>query len=267
MEDLKRRWVAAGFGEMDFVRFDEPPEGSQVIVEALRTAPFGSPRRLVVVDGFDELTEESAPWLVRYLEQPAETACLVLCADRADFKRSSRVHVIACRSLKGRELEEWIAARAKAAGKDLDATAAGRLIDRLGENLQALDLAVESLALLAGSAPRITAADVQALISPSVRETAFDILEHAVAGRPAQALKVLRRAVAESQFTLDQFFGAVSWYYRTAWKERRFPRERVKRSFEDLLRSDVQLKQGHPDPEGLADQLLLKLSGQPGLLP
>ena len=276
VEKIRHDCVAAGFEETDFVRYGEPPEEPETVLSALRTLPFGSPRRLVVVDGFEELTDQTLPWLSSYIDQPCPTACALICADRmapafltSEQVQGRRVEQVDCRPLKGRSLEDWVAARAQEAGKPIDRPALTLLIQRTGENLQALAMSVETLSLLAGSSGRIEEAHVRAIIPPSVRETAFDILEAASTGRRAVAMESLHQAMAMGRLTLDQFFGAVGWYYRSAWKSRRIARERMQQSLEELLQADVRFKQGHPNPELLADQLLLnlvKLPGQPGFL-
>lgn len=272
VERLRERCISPGFEETDFVRFPDPPAESEPILEALQTAPFGSACRVVVVDGLEEISAESVPWLPAHLERSAPVGCAVLCGDSAaaGFPENGRagagrVERVACQPLKGKPLEEWIETRVREKGKTMEQPARIRLIQRLGENLQALDQAVESLTLLAGTAPIMTERDVRQLIPPSVRESAFDILDSASAGRPAEAIRALQRAVRQGDLTMDQFFGALGWYYRNAWKTRRRAKGEIVEALDDLLKSDVQLKQGHPDPELLAGRLLLKLSGQPRL--
>lgn len=268
IERLRARWVAPGFEETDFVRFSDASAEIKPILEALQTAPFGSSCRVVVVDGLEEINSETAPWLSPHLERSRSSSCAVVCGESlaagflSSAGRGTAIERVACQLLKGRELEEWILTRAREAGKALERPALMKLIQRLGENLQALDQAVENLTLFVGEAPKITEEDVRKIIPPSVRESAFDILESASAGRPADAIRALQQAVRQGELTMDQFFGALGWYYRNAWKNRRGTKERIGEALEDLLKSDVRLKQGHPDPELLAGRLLLKLSGQ-----
>ncbi len=262
VEEIKALCVSPGFEEADFTRFSEPPEDSQPLLEQLRTAPFGSPFRLIVVDGFARLDPESAPWLQGALERPADRARLVLCADECEgIPRSERVRAVACAPLKGRALEEWLRERAREAGLagGLDPRAAELLVTRVGTELQSLSVALEELALLAGASGRVTEQEVRALVPPSLRETCFEILDAAAAGRVGQAQSGLRGALAQGRVGMDQFLGALGWYYRMGWKNRRWPRARVRAALEEVVRADLIIKQGHPAPEWLADQLLLKL--------
>jgi DNA polymerase III delta subunit len=214
------------------------------------------------VDGFEKLEAGEAPWLEEVLKQPPVRARLVLCADECvGLPRSEQIRVVACAPLKGRALEEWLGERAKEAGLagGLEPRAAALLTARAGTGLQALAMAVEELALLAGASGRVTEQEVRALIPPSLRETCFEILDAAAAGRVGQAQQALREALAQGRIGMDQFLGALGWYYRTGWRNRRWPRVRIQTALEEVLRSDVSIKLGHPAPELLADQLLLRI--------
>lgn len=267
VEELKADCLAAGFEEADFIRFSDPKTEPRAILEAARTAPFGSPCRLVLVDGLEDLTPESVPWLGDYLAQPNLKCRVVLCADRSKLPRSEKARVISCLPLEGQALEEWVARRCARKGKPIEKTAASELVRRMGSGLQGLDLALDSLVLMAGGAA-VTRPDVEALVAPSIRQTAFEILDAAASGRTEEAARALREAMALNRLGMDQFLGAVGWYLRMGWKAsrgggfsrlQRWQAARFQETLEELLRSDVRIKQGHPSPEWLADRLLLKL--------
>lgn len=267
VEELKGSCVAAGFEETDFVRFSDPKTEPRAILEVARTAPFGSPRRLVLVDGLEELTPESVPWLTDLLAQPNPKCCVVLCADRSKLPRSEKVRVISCLPLEGQVLEEWVARRSERKGKPIEKAAAAELVRRVGSGLQGLDLVLDSLVLMAGGAA-VTRLDVEALVAPSLRQTAFEILDAAASGRVEEAARALREALYLNRLGMDQFLGAVGWYLRMGWKAsrgggfsrlQRWQAARFRETLEELLRSDVRIKQGHPSPEWLADRLLLKM--------
>ncbi len=281
---LKAQCLASGFEEMDLVRFGEPPEEESVILAALRTPPFGSLRRLVIVEGFSTLSAASAPWLIRYAASPHPKACLAVCAQKLGLPVSAQggISVKWCEPLKGQPLRRWILDAAGALGKGIDGAAADLLMTRLGNDLASLHRALEALTLFVGSAERIRSGDVEKLVSASVRETAFDILDGAASGRPAQALEALRQSILQGRITLEQLMGALGWYYRMVLKEKNGPSggswisgrrqaalsrlarvspEKLKRALVEVLESDLALKRGHPAPELLVDQLLVRLAG------
>ncbi|MBI3333657.1 MAG: DNA polymerase III subunit delta, partial [Candidatus Omnitrophica bacterium] len=265
LRDWIGRCVAPGFKEMDLVRFSEPPEDPRLVLEAARTSPFGSPCRVVVVEGLREVSPKSFSWLTEYLTHPNPKTLLVLCGE--ELERSSGgwhlkpgLEVQWCLPLKGSSLREWVLLRAKRAGKGIGSSAAALLTGRVGSDLQALSQAVEALSLLAGGDASITEAHVEALISPSARETAFDILDAAAAGRPEQAVAQLRQALHQGRLTVEQFMGALGWYYRFLWKTRRRSASQLEEALKEVLEAEVRLKSGVPAGELLADQLLLKLA-------
>ncbi len=281
VEEFRRRCIGAGFEETDFVRFTDPSLGPHQILEAARTPPFGSSLRLVVVDGIEELEPKSVPWLAEYLVHPNPQSCVMICADRpgryrdfisAELQRSGQVQMVWCLPLKGLELENWIRQRAQQRGKRLDGKGVSLLVTRVGSDLQALDLAVEGLSLLVGDSPEVTLADVEVLVAPSLRETAFDILDLAASGQVGKALEALHQASALSRVTPEQFLGALGWYYRKRghFRLQRWPASRLQEVLEEVLEAEVRIKQGHPAPKLLADQLLLRLgetTRESGFLP
>ncbi len=284
---LKSRCVTAGFEEMDYLHFSEPPEEPRTLMEAVQVSPFGSPARLIVIEGLNELSEKALPWLSAYLAHPNPKACLVLCAEKVDRgtdfaagQRSGLVQLLWCQPLKGKELKDWVIQQAMLAGAPIEQEAAALLLGRVGSELQRLVMALETLALLAGASGCITVANVEALITPSMRETAFDILDAAAAGHPEVAIAQMRQAVAQGQLTVEQFMGALGWYYRMVWKSRRggssgswfspqrqaaigrlsrWPEKKLRSAMENVLEADVELKLSVPAPELLADRLLLQL--------
>ncbi len=310
---LTENWIAPGVEEMDKVVYSEPPEDPRVILEALRTLPFGSAIRLVVVGGLTEAGEGALPWLAEILSHPAAKSCLLLCAERLERELAGRAQIVWCQPLKGKELERWVleqagsqtpragtdphadapmtwehAAGSKTARAGIEPEAAALLIRRVGNQLQSLDQALESVSLLAGPSTRVTQAHVEALIVPSIRETAFELLDNVAAGRPEVGLTQMKAAVQQGRLTVEQWMGALGWYYRFAWKSRqgeggslrqaqgrlswispgrqaalnrlsRWSEGRLQTAMEEVLEAEVALKSGHPAPELLADQLLLKL--------
>lgn len=277
---------------MDGVRFSELPMDGRLVLEALKTLPFGSLGRLVILEGFDSLEPGDLPWLEEYLKFPNPTSGLILCADQLgkEMERffagqpAGLIERILCQPLKGRWLTEWLAAQAGMTGKVAAPEALNLLVGRVGGNLESLSLALETLSLLAGSNREITPAQVEALIQPSVRETAFDILDSAAAGEPQKAIGLLRQALGSGTLTVEQFMGALGWYYRMVWKTkkdsgsgqegfswisprrqaalrrlRRWPDSKLEKALEDVLEADAGLKLSSPAPEALADRLLLDL--------
>jgi len=291
IDRAKAKLLHPDFEFVDGVRLSPPLDDNAPILESLQTQPFGSPYRLVIVEGLKEVGEKTLPWLLAYLEHPNEKGMLLVCADRFErgfekklSKFARRVRIERTVRLRGQALKEWIVREASAKGKQLDSDALEQLMRRAGEDLGLLQKAIDAVDLLVGSRSNVTAEEINAIVAPSVQETAFDILDSAGSGDQKRAVEILRQSLAQNRIGIDMFFGAAGWYYRMAYKEscapaspaaagyrsaaraaalRRLTKwspQQFEGAVQELLDLDVSMKQGHPDPELLAHQLLLRLS-------
>jgi DNA polymerase III subunit delta len=90
----------------------------------------------------------------------------------------------------------WSAARH---GKELAPAAAQLLVDLVGAQMGQLDQELAKLALYAGTAPRVEAADVDTLVGNSRAEKTFKIFELIGAGRSDEALAMLDRLLEQGE--------------------------------------------------------------------
>lgn len=96
----------------------------------------------------------------------------------------------------GRETESWLRERAGAAGVAIEPRALATLVELVGPKLRILDGELTKLARYAGERP-ITEADVR-LLTPEAREqSVFRLIDAAVEGEGAEALRILDRMLAE----------------------------------------------------------------------
>ncbi|HEX2140427.1 MAG TPA: DNA polymerase III subunit delta [Woeseiaceae bacterium] len=89
-----------------------------------------------------------------------------------------------------RELPRWIALRMRRAGLDPDEDAVRLIADRVEGNLLAADQEVEKLRLLLGEGP-VSAVDVDEAVADSSRYDVYKLVDAAVAGDTARALRIL----------------------------------------------------------------------------
>jgi len=105
--------------------------------------------------------------------------------------------------LKGNELPAWIAARAQKRGVELAGEAVELLAERMEGNLLAAAQEIDKLALLAGasgSAPRrVDAETLEQFVSDSARFDVFQLVDAALAGDSARALRIAAALRAEGE--------------------------------------------------------------------
>ncbi|HET7844120.1 MAG TPA: DNA polymerase III subunit delta [Xanthomonadales bacterium] len=105
--------------------------------------------------------------------------------------------------LKGNELPAWIAARAGKRGVELAGEAVEVLAERMEGNLLAAAQEIDKLALLAGAGGgtprRVDAETLEQIVSDSARFDVFQLVDAALAGDSARALRIAAALRAEGE--------------------------------------------------------------------
>jgi DNA polymerase III delta subunit len=193
------------------------------VIEDVRTPAMFAAKgtKVVVLRRADALLGEEAGTLDAYLDAPVAGSLLVLAtaaapADRnapAKVRRaldslSAKAVVVSCEAPPAEPgrgggpspLAEWVAVRARARGKRLDASDAELLVARSGTVLATLDAAVAAAALHAGAGDRIAAADLEAVAPRGPAEGTDRFVEALLAGDGPEALRVLAGLYREGAY-------------------------------------------------------------------
>lgn len=195
--------------------------------------PFLAERRLVVVEGFlrrlatsgrrprggEEHEDEAAAeepsgefaraqtgQLLAYLDRVPATTELVFVEDDTiaggpilrrlmELQRDGRSRIILCAQPKRGELVDWIRARARLRGVQLDPNALADLADYVGDDLRQLDQELLKLADYAGRDRPITRADVRRLVPATRAANVFDLVEALGQEDATTAGRLLQRAL------------------------------------------------------------------------
>ncbi len=165
------------------------------VLDDLRTLPFLTERRLVVLRDADDFISEYRDKLEQYLENPTPTGVLLM--ECGSFPATTRLYkrvkaigeVIKCEPVKAREVPAWLIERSrKAYGVQIDQRAATLLGELIGAELGRLDSELQKLALYVGERKRIEAADVENLVGFHKEEKVWGIISAIAAGDQAGAL-------------------------------------------------------------------------------
>jgi len=264
------------------------------VLDALRTPPFLSPRRLVIVEDADAFVAGNRPALETYLEAPATSGVLLLCVSSWAgttrlAKRVAKIgRVYDCTAPDARRLPEWLRKAFGKRGKTIDRPAAALLAEMVGEDLGALNSEVDKLTAYVGDRDRVTPADVEAIVPSTAGPRAFALSNAITAQDPPAALRALDEAVARRG---DEFktLGGLRWHLRRAlavqqkiaggvgpqaalrdakvyYGQREFlemlrrrPLATLQEDFRRLLRCDLALKSG-TEPTGALRDLVLALT-------
>ena len=172
------------------------------IISAARTLPMMADLRLVLVRHVDAMTPTEQTRLAEYLDDPADTACVLLTAEKLDGRAKlvksakKKGFLVDAKPLRGRELREFIRAEASAREHHIAQQAVETLLDAVGDDLAAIDDAMERLSLFVGPGQRIDAEAVVQCVTRIRVESIWSLVD-------AIGLKDRRKGIAAAQSLLD----------------------------------------------------------------
>ena len=95
-EAIKKKFVASGMEDFDFLRIDEENTPVSEIIESAQTFPMLSERRVIISKNHvlftetnpKDFTEKDKEMLLEYIKEPSQSTILVICVELGDEKES-----------------------------------------------------------------------------------------------------------------------------------------------------------------------------------
>ncbi|MHC4499306.1 MAG: DNA polymerase III subunit delta [Planctomycetota bacterium] len=266
------------------------------ILDELRTLPFLTKKRVVVIKGADKFISANRELLERYFDSPCPTGILVLTVSswlgntRLAKKLPKVGTLINVTQPKAWQLPQRLIEYAgDAHAKKLSKEAAELLIELTGDDLGRLYGEIDKLALFAGEQKTIAAEHVESLIGHNRLFNAFAVIDAVTAGNVARAVDRLRTMFAEDKSTEYTVVGAFAFHFRRMFKAkvmleegvrpadivtrlrvwsnkdsfflqlRRVPLKKIGDILQQLADIDYAIKTGRTKPQVAIEQLVLKL--------
>ena len=274
VEERVRAFNVQRFHGVDMTTGDKLLDGVSSLVNAVRTMPMLSPRRVVVVMQAEYLMvpkreSDAAVQAVEQLEQllnrPEPECTLVFVAGNVD-KRSrlykalvNQATLVECGTLRsGADAERWVRTRAAAAGQDMDPAAATLLAARAGPDVKRLRNDMDRLLLYALGQKRIAVEDVREIAGPAALQDQWAMANAIEAGEAGAALRQLA-LMLDAGGIPEMILGQLGWLVRA-----KFPAVApgsVQAAVEAVFRTDLDLKRSAGDPRVLLERLVVELCG------
>jgi len=221
---IRRRALEGGLADFNHDRMKARAAGISAIINAAKTFPTMAPRRLVEVDGADDLGEEAAAALEAYLRSPCPETVLLFVFDELDLRQRVgkllSTHAVAIRfeHPKEREMPGLVRARARRHRLGVDDEVAEALAVTVGTDLGFLERALEKLSLVCEDG-RVTLAAVSEHVADTHLEDAFAFTAALAASDRGLALKRLY-ALEQNRAAPLQLLGLVAWQLRQVVRAR-----------------------------------------------
>jgi DNA polymerase-3 subunit delta len=191
------------------------------VLDELRTAPFLTDKRVVLVKNADDFISNNRPLLEKYFDNPCPTGILILTVSSWPSqtklaKKLSKVgKLISVAAPKPWQLPRRLVDYARDAhGKKLSEDTAALLIELVGDELTRLYSEIDKLALFAYEDKAITISHVESLIGHNRVFGAFAVIDAVIAGKTVQAVARLRNMFAEDKTAQFSIVGAFAFHFR-----------------------------------------------------
>src|SRR5262249_30927041 len=169
------------------------------VFDELQTAPFFSPRRLVIVENADPFVTKHRAMIEKRVGNLPATGLLVL--DVKTWASNTRLAklvdasaTIQCKALQSFRVPAWCADWAKKQHqKQLGMPAAQLLVELVGPDMGLLDQELLKLATYVGDRKTIETEDVDRLVGQNRAENTWKIFDALAEGQPRVALAMLER--------------------------------------------------------------------------
>jgi DNA polymerase-3 subunit delta len=204
-------------------------EGKEVaiadVLDELRTTPFLTDQRVVVVRDAEGFISKYRETLENYFEKPSGTGILVLTVSGWDArtrlaKRLPKVGTLLALTPPPRwELPKHLMQyTADKYHVRLDRDAAEMLVESAGEELAQLYNEIDKLVLFARGERTLRAEHVQALGGHQRIYGAFEVIDAVTAGNPGEAVRRLRNMFEEDRDAEYSVVGAFAYHVRRMFK-------------------------------------------------
>jgi DNA polymerase III subunit delta len=153
------------------------------ILDAARTLPMLASMRLIVVREIDTMPAEQLEKLTEYLDDPVPSTCVVLYAEKLDgrtkfAKRAQKMDLwVDAAPLKLGDLRGFVMSEAQRRKLRIAGDAGAALVDAIGNDLPAIDDALERLSLFVGEGANIDLAAVEACVTKVRVETIWTLVD------------------------------------------------------------------------------------------
>lgn len=204
LQGLREQVVRGPAAALNEQRMDAAQAPVDEVLAVAQQLPVFAEQRLLILEAADAwlqgrpaLDQAAQQAMIRYLEAPSPTTCMVLTAERLDRRNAlvkaleRHATIVRCDAMKEQELVSWLQARAQQEGKRLSAGAARLLVDLAGTDMQRLTQELDKVLTYAEAA--IDEADVDRLVAADGPLNVFALLDAIIERRAETAIALLRR--------------------------------------------------------------------------
>lgn len=188
----------------------------EALLAAIPTMSLMESRRYLLADGVERWRERQLEAVAAALaDLPPDLTVVLIARAKAPPKLSKAVkaaqgEIHEFEAPKAREMPRILVADAQRLGFRLEPAAARVLVDRMGANPVRLQHELERLALWAGEAGTVTAADLEAMIADTSEAAVWSLSDALIEGDAAAALRIGEQLIDQGENVTGLIYGLAS---------------------------------------------------------
>lgn len=222
IRDLASSLLGGESKDLDYKVFYAGEAEPGEVLDNLKTIPFLSAKRLVVIRNLEKSSADLISSLNSYAEDPLKSTCLILEASGVSTHKDlgglvKRASVCRFQAMTGSEVAGWIREAFRACDKKIDPEGLNLLRELQGHNLPALAQEIEKLAAFAGDAAEVRLSDVEELVGKSLVSSTFDLADALGSKMTERALTICRELAASGKREYE-IIGLLSWHFKRLYR-------------------------------------------------
>jgi DNA polymerase-3 subunit delta len=235
--------------------FEEGFEIKDLLTE-IKTLPFLSRRKVVILREGKRVLEEFSEELLKFSKQPTPGVFLIIWTQQ-EVPEALKELAFSL-NFTYRDSLNFLLQRAKENGLILSREALTFLREVCGNELEAICQEIEKIALYKGPG-FVTLKDLEGLVFEFKTKTVFELIETIEKGNLKKALEILKDLFEQGEAS-PKILGAMAWKIREVLKRQR--EEKLLKLWKDLYKLDFQLKRSGRASRFLFEDFILELSGK-----
>ncbi len=210
LDQARQALREAGFEDIQNLQTDAGFDWDDLLEEGDMMSLFSASKCRIVTMPGGKPGVQGARAIQRLCENPAEDSVYIFVAPSLDWQSRKAAwykniqatgEVVELKPIDAERIADWLMARAREKGLDIDAQSAQFLADRTEGNLLAADQELEKLSVRFGEGQVIGYEIVEASVAQSARYSHFLLVDACLAGNMSRALKILKSLRAEGYVT------------------------------------------------------------------
>lgn len=204
----------------NFVSIDGKSVTSSQIIQECQQLPIMSNKRLIVVKDAERIMDDK---LSEYLQNPAETTCLVLILRKIDkrlgiYKTLGKyAEIQEYDHPNERDVINWIQQYIKAKKKRISLNDATSIADILENNLTGIMQELDKLITYAGNRENITEKDIETILSENKSWDSFALTNEIQNKNASGAIKKINDLLDQGN-SVQQILGSIRWALTRLWQ-------------------------------------------------